>query len=239
VLAAGVCIASSSACWFGDAGATEPPGGFAPVSIAFTSRIVAQTANAINVQLGYLRANQASVLLVDSTAKIRQSSTGSFGWSGVRGFPFDVDLTRCLIDPAHVPSGPSCTLLVVIQLLSDGQPVSIIRPFQLVVTPGTTNTAAPIVELAEVATVTPASVTSLGVAVNGTIALTARVEDVRGEPILDARVQWRTSDGAIARVDDAGIVTGLSPGTVAVTATVAGRSGSIAVVVGGAGSGSR
>ena len=232
VVPATVCFAFS-ACWFGDPGATEPPGGFTPASLALTARIVAQSANAINVQLSYLRANQTPVLLIDSTAKIRQSSTGSYGWTGVRGFPFEIDLTRCLIDPAHLPTGGSCRLHVDIVLLSNGEPVSGTTSFELLVTPGATQTAAPIVDLAEVATVTPVPVASLDVAVDGTIALTAHVEDVRGDVIPSSPVRWRIADDAIARIDSRGIVTGLSPGTTLVTASVANRSGSVPIVVTG------
>ena len=233
-------VVALSACWFGDNGATAPPGAFAPASIGVTARVVALTANAIHVQLSYRRANQTPVLLVDSTAKIKQSSTGSLGWEGVRGFPFDVDLTQCLIDPAHFPSGSSCTLVLAIELLSNGERVSPeIPPLEIVAKPGTTIRVARVIDLAEVGSVVPVAPVSSAVPVNGSIAVIARVTDVRGALIPDSPVTWRTSDATVARIDEAGVVTGLAPGTAVLTASAGGQSGSLSVVVTAAATASR
>jgi len=132
-------VLAGASCRFGDRGATMPPGAFAPASVAFTANIVAEAATAINVRLSYARSNQTTVLLVDSTASIRQSSTGSFGWSGTRQFPFELDLTRCLLDPLHRPTESSCELVASLRLISSGEFVGLPVTVTLVVRPGSTN----------------------------------------------------------------------------------------------------
>jgi uncharacterized protein YjdB len=86
-----------------------------------------------------------------------------------------------------------------------------------------------------VARVAAASITltpSSGIArVGGTLALTALVLDSAGG-VLDGRpVSWSSSDEGVARVSDAGVVTGVAPGTATIGAEAEGRSASASVVV--------
>jgi uncharacterized protein YjdB len=77
-------------------------------------------------------------------------------------------------------------------------------------------------------TVSPASA---GVTVGQAITLSATVRDTSGAVVGDRSVTWKSSDAAIATVSGAGVVTGVSPGTVTITATSETRSGSAAVTV--------
>jgi hypothetical protein len=57
------------------------------------------------------------------------------------------------------------------------------------------------------------------------------VGDARGNPIAGAAVRWETADAAIAAVDSAGEVTGVSPGRSALTATFGQLRAALPVVV--------
>ena len=86
-------------------------------------------------------------------------------------------------------------------------------------------------------TVTPAPVQSVMVSpdtativAGATTQLAAAATNTLGQP--DARpAVWSSGDGTIAMVDQAGLVTGVAAGTVSITATVAGVSGSAQVTV--------
>ena len=64
-----------------------------------------------------------------------------------------------------------------------------------------------------------------------TIALAATVLDEQGEPMDDATVEWATSNVEVASVSAGGVVTALTPGTVTITASSGGQSGSAEVSV--------
>ena len=75
------------------------------------------------------------------------------------------------------------------------------------------------------------SPTSAEVTVGQAVTLSATVRDTSGAVVGDRSVTWTSSDAAIATVSGAGVVTGVSPGTVTITATSETRSGSAAVTV--------
>jgi uncharacterized protein YjdB len=77
-------------------------------------------------------------------------------------------------------------------------------------------------------TVSPASA---DVIADQTVTLSATVRDTSGAIVGDRPVTWQSSDNAIATVSNAGVVTGVAPGTVTITATSETRSGSAAVTV--------
>lgn len=95
---------------------------------------------------------------------------------------------------------------------------------------GRTGTASVVVAARPVdrVTVTPASP---GVTVGGTVTLAAQTLDDDGNVLVGRAVSWTSGSTAIATVNAAGVVTGVSPGTVVVTATSEGRSGSTTVTV--------
>jgi uncharacterized protein YjdB len=64
-----------------------------------------------------------------------------------------------------------------------------------------------------------------------TITLTAEVLDAGGGVMNGVLVSWASANSAIASVGDDGVVTGVSPGSVAITATASGVSGSALVTV--------
>ena len=66
-----------------------------------------------------------------------------------------------------------------------------------------------------------------------TVRLTAEPTDANGHPVASAELAWSSTDGSIATVDSRGLVTGLSSGSVEITAveSTAGLSGTVSLVV--------
>src|SRR6185312_13065211 len=69
------------------------------------------------------------------------------------------------------------------------------------------------------------------VAVGNTIALQATVIGPGGQVVSGQRVFWNTGDASIATVSDAGVVTGVSPGSATITASSEGHAGTATIVV--------
>ena len=87
-------------------------------------------------------------------------------------------------------------------------------------------------------TVTPAPVASVNVTpptatviVGQTTTLAAQTLDGSGNVLTGRTVTWASSNTAIATVTQAGVVTGVAPGTATITATSEGKSGSATVTV--------
>jgi uncharacterized protein YjdB len=76
--------------------------------------------------------------------------------------------------------------------------------------------------------VSPNTVT---IVVGQNVPLTATPLDAGGNPLVGRVVTWTTSNAGRATVSNGGIVTGVSPGNVTITATSEGKSGSAAVTV--------
>ncbi len=79
--------------------------------------------------------------------------------------------------------------------------------------------------------VTPATGT---VAVGQTLQLTAETRAADGAVLLGRPVTWATSDEDLAEVSGTGLVTGVAPGPVTISATSEGQSGTAAIAVTGA-----
>ena len=63
------------------------------------------------------------------------------------------------------------------------------------------------------------------------VELTASASTTGGKIVVTDGVTWRSSNPAVASVSDAGVLTALSPGTVTVSATYQGVTGTLAVTV--------
>jgi uncharacterized protein YjdB len=98
---------------------------------------------------------------------------------------------------------------------------------------GQSGTATVNVTLAPVASVTVAP-SSANVAITGTVQLTATPKDANGNPLTGRAISWSSSDNTIATVSSSGLVTGVAAGTVTITATSEGKSGTASVTVAGA-----
>ncbi len=61
--------------------------------------------------------------------------------------------------------------------------------------------------------------------------LAASLLDARRNPLADRAVQWKSSDTRVAKVSDAGVVSGLAKGKATITATAEGKSASAVVTV--------
>ncbi len=81
-----------------------------------------------------------------------------------------------------------------------------------------------------VATVTVSS-TATALMVDQTAQLTAVAKDVDGNTLTGRAVTWSSADVTMAAVTTSGLVTAVLPGSAALTATVEGKSGSVAMVV--------
>lgn len=83
-------------------------------------------------------------------------------------------------------------------------------------------------ELVATVTVAPDAAT---LAAGDTLRLRATPRNPSGQAIENRRASWSSDDTTVARVDSAGLVTGIAEGDATITATVAGRSGSAEVTV--------
>ena len=108
------------------------------------------------------------------------------------------------------------------------------------VAPGTTQVTATVDGVAGSAssTVTAVPVASVDVSPNTAtvmvgqdVTLTATPLDANGNPLAGRVITWTTSNAGRATVSNTGVVTGVSPGNVTITASTGGRSGSAAVTV--------
>ena len=91
-------------------------------------------------------------------------------------------------------------------------------------------TATITVELLGVATISVSPQNGF-VQVGGTLQLSALLRDASGSTILGRAVSWSSSDQTKATVDLNGVVTGIAPGTVTITATAEGKTGTAPVTV--------
>src|SRR6266550_4491695 len=80
-------------------------------------------------------------------------------------------------------------------------------------------------------TVTPASVSVLQ---GQTVQLTATPRDANGNPLTGRAISWQSSNNTIATVNGSGLVTGVTAGSVTITATSEGQSGTASITVAGA-----
>ncbi len=75
------------------------------------------------------------------------------------------------------------------------------------------------------------SPTTASIRVTATTTFTPTVKDANGTVVTNRVISWTSSDSTIATVTPAGIVTGVAPGTVTITATSEGKSGTASVTV--------
>src|SRR5207244_3728947 len=86
-------------------------------------------------------------------------------------------------------------------------------------------------------TVTPASVSVLQgqtVQLTATVQRTATPRDANGNPLTGRAISWSSSNNNIATVNGSGLVTGVTAGSVTITATSEGQSGTASITVAGA-----
>ncbi len=95
---------------------------------------------------------------------------------------------------------------------------------------GQTATAVVTVRQAPVAGVTVSPATG-SVGVGGSVGLSATTTDANGNALAGRAVAWTSSASTIARVDQAGVVTGVAAGSATITATSEGVTGSATVRV--------
>src|SRR6266513_2842283 len=95
---------------------------------------------------------------------------------------------------------------------------------------GQSGTATVNVSLAPVASVT-VSPSAANIAITGTVQLTATPLDANGNPLTGRAISWSSSNNNIATVNGSGLVTGVTAGSVTITATSEGQSGTASITV--------
>jgi uncharacterized protein YjdB len=95
---------------------------------------------------------------------------------------------------------------------------------------GVSGNASVTVTLVPVSKVTVSPATA-SVAAGRTITLAARLTDAAGNVLTGRSVGWSSSDSRIANVDQSGVVQGIRKGSVVITATSEGKSGTATVTV--------
>jgi alpha-tubulin suppressor-like RCC1 family protein len=70
------------------------------------------------------------------------------------------------------------------------------------------------------------------VSVGATVFVDAGTRDRNDQPLTRRLIEWQSSDVSVAAVDQRGLVTGVAPGTVTITATSEGVSGTVGIAVG-------
>src|SRR5436853_6412711 len=87
-------------------------------------------------------------------------------------------------------------------------------------------------------TVTPVPVASVevtpataSVQAGQTVQLTATPKDANGAPLSGRTVTWSSSNTAVATVSNSGLVSGVTPGSITISATSEGKSGTAAITV--------
>lgn len=88
----------------------------------------------------------------------------------------------------------------------------------------------PLTGTAAVVSVTVSQPTG-AILVGATTTLTATTKDAAGAAVSGSTVTWSSSSDAIATVSQAGVVTGVTPGTATITATSNGKTGTATVTV--------
>ncbi|MCA2996347.1 Ig-like domain-containing protein, partial [Gemmatimonas sp.] len=92
---------------------------------------------------------------------------------------------------------------------------------------GSSITTPPPVAVGSVAVTLPAAQVQVG----AQLTAQAEVRSAAGAALSGRVVAWSSSNGAVASVTDGGVITGVAPGTVSITATSEGRSGSASLTV--------
>lgn len=82
-----------------------------------------------------------------------------------------------------------------------------------------------------VATVNVSSGGVTSILVGGTVQLVASALDAQARPVTGRTVSWSSGSAAVASVSSSGLVTGVTPGSAQISATVDGKSGSVQITV--------
>ena len=211
----------------------------APARLALAARLpaLAQVGTAaLRVDATYDRAG-GSAPLGTQTIPLTEART--------QDVPVSIDLATCLNDPQRLrpegaPAG-ACSVGLTVALLLDERVVDeqAIGPFLLL--PGTTTTATTAaVTLFDVRTVRvdpPSGAVvrpdgAVRLEVGASLTLAAAALDPAGQPLAPRSATWASETPAVATVNaTTGVVTGVAPGTARITATIGGRSATVAVAV--------
>jgi hypothetical protein len=195
------------------------------------TQVIAIAADHLNARVTYARTgSNPPGTLIDSTVSIHKTENGSVEWQGVRSFPVEIDLATCLLDPLHKAVGGGCEIGITVRLLQGTTQVDIIQITPFVLVPGRITIVDRVVVLREVGTIEIDSPVQL-LRVGEGVPLSVRLLDVAGNVVQGREVSWRSSDLGIAQVGADGMVTGVAPGQVTLTARVGAREGSRTLTV--------
>ena len=239
-------------------GPDDPTAMSAQIALAAHVAVASRT-NAEPLRLQVATAYERTTGAVAPLGKVQAFPLGD---ARTQRVPLGLDLTPCLVDPAHRGAGEGtgrravCFVQFTITLLAGDRPLDTQTIGPVAVSPGRI-TPLDSITLYEVARVqvapgtgsAPAAGTPVRVELGQSLPLTAVVLDAGGQSVTGRTVRWSSDAPAVARVDSlTGLVTPLAPGMAQLKASVGGRDGTVAVRVvpapapitltGGAGTGS-
>jgi Big-like domain-containing protein len=220
-----VCAAGVSA-GCGDGGGTAPRDGrtrAAMSALRLSSVVEAVAATDVSIRVFYLRGSEAQVDLTRVTIALDNTAQ--------QQVPVSVDITGCLSDTQRTAAtATDCPAVVELTLLRGAEILDVESAGPVALRSGEQTTIAQPIVLREVANIriTPASPS---VPIGQAITLTGTPLDATGAAVAGRSVQWSVANAAIARVDTAGVVTGVTPGQTLVSATAGGRTSGVTVTV--------
>jgi uncharacterized protein YjdB len=215
------CVAA--AC--GDSGGTAPRDGGARAAVSalrLSSVVQAAAATDVSIRVFYLRGSEEQVDIAHTTIALDNTAQ--------QQVPISVDIAGCLNDTQRTQAGTDCAAIVELTLLRGAEILDVESAGPVALRSGEQTTIAEPIVLREVANIriTPASPS---VSIGQAITLTATPLDATGAAVAGRPVQWSVANATIARVDTAGVVTGVTPGQTLVSATSGGRTSGVTVTV--------
>ncbi|AMW06338.1 hypothetical protein GEMMAAP_19225 [Gemmatimonas phototrophica] len=210
----------------------------APARLALDASVRFQTTGSASLRV------RSSYVRTDLTRPPLDSQNISLTDAPSQQVPITIDLGPCLSDPLRgsatggTPAADECLVWVELALLTNGVVVDRDTLKNISMRPGQTASAPASITLDEVGTVRllppSANVVSPGAPLRleatRTMTIGAEVLDGANRP-LTRPVTWSTASATIATVTNAGVVTGVAPGTVRLTATVGSSTASVDVRV--------
>ena len=196
----------------------------APVDTAGMVRGLAQGAAVITATSEGMSAT-ANIVVLMPVAKLVVEPTSISIWLGetsqITASAFDADNNPLEVPIQYTSADPAVATVSGTGLVAavDGGTTTIN------VRAGTATAAIPVEVLVPIASMTVASEVD-SILPSETVQMTTVQLDAKGRQIPSRPVTWESSDPAIATVSESGVLTGVAPGTVTITASAEGKGGS-------------
>jgi hypothetical protein len=228
-------LAAAAACGGGGDG-TSPDPASGRAALTLRAVIEAASATAVELRVGYLEADGTRVELSTQTVPLPGAATppAAPSQTTMPQTTLPIDVGRCIADGRRAVPGPACSVVVVLRLLRgattlDEQSITASVP------PGaalTLQAPAPLYEVQGVRiAVGDSAATSARLEIGDTLRLSAASVDATGATVAGRPIVWASDASLIARIDQAGVVVGIGPGTATIQAISGGRSATTRLTV--------